>query len=269
MNIKGVVFDWAGTIVDFGSLAPMGAFVALFERYGVTISIEQARIPMGLPKLEHIRVLGAMPAISEQWEKRQGRQFSESDARALLQEFEPMSAEAALARTNFIPGLLETQTWLQKNQIGIATTTGYTRRIMTPIIALAQQRGFIPERVVCCDDVERSRPDPMGMFLCMDSLGLQGQAARVVKVDDTEPGLAEGRHAGCWTVGVAASGNALGWSLTQWKQASAEERSQALSRATEVLLTAGADEVIPTVAELSYALMRIDQRMASGERPRK
>ena len=28
-ELRGVVFDWAGTIVDFGSLAPMGAFVAV------------------------------------------------------------------------------------------------------------------------------------------------------------------------------------------------------------------------------------------------
>jgi len=267
MNIKGVVFDWAGTVVDFGSLAPMGAFVELFARYGVTISIEQARVPMGLPKLEHIRVLGAMPPIAEQWQQRHGRTFSESDARVLLQEFEPMSAQAALTRADFIPGLLETQAWLKRHAIRIATTTGYTRRIMTPIIDLAKERGFMPERVVCCDDVERSRPDPMGMTLCMQSLELQGQAERVVKVDDTEPGLAEGRNAGCWTVGVAASGNALGWSLAQWKHAGAEQRSEALTRACDVLLAAGADEVIPTVAELPHAIMRIDQRMASGERP--
>lgn len=268
MNIKGVVFDWAGTLVDFGSLAPMGAFVELFSRHGVNISIAQARVPMGLPKLEHIRVLGSMPAVAAQWHERHGRMFDETDARALLQEFEPMSAQAALARSDFIPGLLETQVWLQKNAIRVATTTGYTRRIMAPVIEIAQARGFMTERVVCCDDVERSRPDPMGMELCMQTLGLQGQAQAVVKVDDTEPGLAEGRHAGCWTVGVAASGNALGWSLMEWQQASAQVRSDALTAATQTLLDAGADEVIPTVAELPHALMRLDQRIAHGERPR-
>ena len=44
-GLRGVVFDWAGTIVDFGSLAPMGAFVHLFEKHGIEISIAQARIP--------------------------------------------------------------------------------------------------------------------------------------------------------------------------------------------------------------------------------
>ena len=47
-TIRGIVLDWAGTIVDFGSLAPMGAFVELFARQGIHISIEQARVPMGL-----------------------------------------------------------------------------------------------------------------------------------------------------------------------------------------------------------------------------
>jgi len=33
--IKAVIFDWAGTTVDFGSRAPMGAFVNLFKEYGI------------------------------------------------------------------------------------------------------------------------------------------------------------------------------------------------------------------------------------------
>ncbi len=65
MKIRAVVFDWAGTIVDFGSLAPMGAFVRLFENHGVVISIETARLPMGLPKLAHIQALGEIPEVAE------------------------------------------------------------------------------------------------------------------------------------------------------------------------------------------------------------
>ena len=68
MNTRGVVFDWAGTIVDFGSLAPMGAFVDLFAGHGITISVAQARIPMGLPKIEHIRSLGQLPEVAAQWQ---------------------------------------------------------------------------------------------------------------------------------------------------------------------------------------------------------
>ncbi|MFM1817387.1 MAG: hypothetical protein RL364_247 [Pseudomonadota bacterium] len=267
MHIKGVVFDWAGTIVDFGSLAPMGAFVILFERHGIQISIAQARIPMGLPKIDHIRVLGNLPEVAAQWHALKGRPFDESDAHKLLAEFEPMSAQAALEHSDFIPGLLDTQAWLQKNGMRVATTTGYTRKIMTPLIAMAQERGFATERVVCCDDVERSRPDPMGMMLCMQTLELSSTPWRVVKVDDTAPGLAEGLNAGCWTVGVASSGNALGWSLAQWQQASESERDIALASAMEQLRKAGAHEVVSSVADLPMALAKLEIRIASGERP--
>ena len=49
-RVKAVIFDWAGTVIDYGSLAPMGAFVEIFARFGVAISIAEARGPMGLPK---------------------------------------------------------------------------------------------------------------------------------------------------------------------------------------------------------------------------
>jgi phosphonoacetaldehyde hydrolase len=267
MKIQAVVFDWAGTIIDFGSLAPMGAFVKLFANHGVSISIEEARVPMGLPKLAHIQALGAMPQIAEQWRLAKGRAFEAWDAQALLQEFEPMSAQAALEHSAFIPGFLDTYGWLKDHQIGVATTTGYTRKIMEPLIALARDAGFTPARVICCDDVERSRPDPMGMQACMQALGLAGKPGVVVKVDDTEPGLKEGLNAGCWTIGVAASGNALGWSWDQWVAASEDERAVGLQQAEAKLLAAGAHEVIDSVAQLPQALQRLEARMLAAEAP--
>ncbi len=47
--LSAVVFDWAGTVIDFGSQAPMGAFVELFKRHGLSITIAEARVPMGMP----------------------------------------------------------------------------------------------------------------------------------------------------------------------------------------------------------------------------
>jgi phosphonoacetaldehyde hydrolase len=267
MTLKAVVFDWAGTIVDFGSLAPMGAFVRLFANHGIGISIAQARVPMGLPKLAHIEALGAMPEIAAQWQLVKGRSFSGTDAQALLQEFVPMSAASALERSDFIPGFMDSYAWLQQQGMGVATTTGYTRFIMEPLLAKAAQAGFVPARTICCDDVAHSRPSPLGMQACMDTLGLSGQSAAVVKVDDTVPGLQEGLNAGCWTVGVAASGNALGWSWEEWLQASEDEREHALFDARRTLRDAGAHEVIDSVANLRIALAAIEARAAAGEAP--
>lgn len=267
MTVRAVVFDWAGTIIDFGSLAPMGAFVSLFASHGVCISIDQARVPMGLPKLAHIQALGAMPEVAAQWQTVKGRPFNAADADALLREFEPMSARAALEHKDFIPGFLDTYASLRVQGVGVATTTGYTRKIMTPLIAEAASAGFIPAAVVCCDDVSHSRPSPEGMQHCMAVLGVADAPGNVVKVDDTAPGIAEGRNAGCWTVGVAASGNALGWSWDEWVAASEDERAIAMEGATQRLREAGAHEVVESVATLQQALRTIEARILNGEQP--
>ena len=70
--IKAVILDWAGTVVDHGSRAPMGAFVRAFAQFGVAISIEDARGPMGMAKWDHIRAVGQAPSVAAAWRTRHG-----------------------------------------------------------------------------------------------------------------------------------------------------------------------------------------------------
>ena len=58
LQLKAAILDWAGTVVDHGSRAPMGAFVRAFAQFGVTVSIADARGPMGMAKWDHIRAVG-------------------------------------------------------------------------------------------------------------------------------------------------------------------------------------------------------------------
>lgn len=48
--LKAVVFDWAGTVVDCGVIAPVIAFQQVFEDEGVPITDEETRGPMGTHK---------------------------------------------------------------------------------------------------------------------------------------------------------------------------------------------------------------------------
>jgi len=52
-----VIFDWAGTIVDFGCRAPVHALLEAFARHGVTLSEAQARRDMGKAKADHVQAL--------------------------------------------------------------------------------------------------------------------------------------------------------------------------------------------------------------------
>src|ERR1700678_4258245 len=88
-RVKAVIFDWAGTVVDYGSLAPMGAFVETFAEFGVEISIDEARGPMGMAKRPHIAALTALPHVAEAWKRRHGHAPSEADIAALAEIFVP------------------------------------------------------------------------------------------------------------------------------------------------------------------------------------
>lgn len=65
MRIQAAILDWAGTVVDHGSRAPMDAFVRAFAEFGVAISIADARGPMGMAKRDHIRMVGE--AVEPVW----------------------------------------------------------------------------------------------------------------------------------------------------------------------------------------------------------
>ena len=55
--LKALIVDWAGTIVDHGSLAPVQVFIDAFAAFDVALTAAEARRPMGLPKRDHIEAL--------------------------------------------------------------------------------------------------------------------------------------------------------------------------------------------------------------------
>jgi phosphonoacetaldehyde hydrolase len=90
----------------------------------------------------------------------------------------------------------------------------------------------------------------------------------VVKVDDTGVGIAEGREAGTWTVGVAVSGNAMGLTLAEWQALDARHQRQRRAGAAAPLHATGADYVVDSVADLLPVLDDIESRLRQGHRPR-
>jgi phosphonoacetaldehyde hydrolase len=77
--------------------------------------------------------------------------------------------------------------------------------------------------------------------------------SRVIKVDDAQAGVAEGRNAGCFTIGLAASGNGVGLSKPDLDALDPAERSNKIVASRAGLLAAGADLVIDSVADLMDA----------------
>jgi len=265
-HLKAVIFDWAGTVVDYGSCAPMGAFVETFAEFGVTISIEEARGPMGMAKRPHIAALMALPRVASAWADRHGAPPTERDIDAVYDVFVPRNIAVAAAYSTVIPGVAEAVRGLRSLGLKIGSTTGYTRSIMAEITPGAAREGFAPDSLVCTGDTEEGRPTPLMMYRTFLDLGVW-PAWHAVKVDDTEVGIAEGLNAGAWTVGVAVTGNVFGLSEPDARALSPEEFAARRAVAVDKLAAAGAHYVIDGVADLLPVVHAIEGRIARGERP--
>lgn len=253
---KAVIFDWAGTVIDFGSFAPMGAFVETFAKFDVEVTIADARKPMGLPKRDHIAAMLSELHIAERWKVAHGGMPGEAEIDRVYEVFVPRNVEVVTDYCTLIPGVTDVVEYLRKKNIKIGSTTGYTRSIMERVLPLAKAQGFSPENLICADDLALGRPTPIGMYKCFVDLMVY-PASAVIKVDDTEPGIAEGVAAGCLTVGVALSGNEAGLTVEEFHALSSTDKAAIRKRAGARLEAAGADHIIDTVADLPALIDRL------------
>jgi phosphonoacetaldehyde hydrolase len=265
-HVKAVIFDWAGTVVDYGSLAPMGAFVETFAEFGVEISIDEARGPMGMAKRPHIAALTALPHVAEAWKRRHGSAPSEADIDALYEIFVPKNVAVAAAYAEIVPGVAEVVKELRAQGVKIGSSTGYTREIMAKITPRAAEQGFAPDSLVCTGDTSEGRPSPLMFYKGLLDLGVW-PAWSAIKIDDTTVGVAEGVNAGAWSIGVAVSGNAFGLSLADTKALAPNDFVRRRARARNALYAAGAHHVIDSVADLLPVVALVEGQLARGERP--
>jgi phosphonoacetaldehyde hydrolase len=265
-TIKAVILDWAGTVVDFGSRAPMGAFVRAFAEFGVAIEVADARGPMGMAKWDHIHAVGHAPRVAAAWRAKHKRDFTDADVDAIFAVFEPMNVASVVDHADFIPGALAALAALQARGIRVGSTTGYTRPIMEKLLPVAAAAGYAPEIVVCAGDLPAGRPSPLMMWHAMARMGVW-PADRVVKVDDTPVGIGEGVAAGTWTVGLALTGNICGHSEAELAALPDGEVVAIRARATAEMAAAAANLTIDSIATLPAALDEIERRIAAGGRP--
>lgn len=264
--IQAVVFDWAGTMVDFGCRAPVLALLEVFAEAGVEITEAEARRDMGRAKRDHIRALLAAPRVAEAWRARHGQASDEADVDRLHDAVEPKMRAAARDCAALIPGAASLVADLRARGVRIGSSTGYTRAMMTDILPLAADQGYAPDVVVCAGETTEGRPSPLMMWKALVSLGAW-PARACVKVDDAVVGIAEGLEAGAWTIGLSASGNGVGLSREALKGLPAAERAVRVAASAEAMWDAGAHYVVETIAELPPLLTEIEARIARGERP--
>lgn len=265
--IEAVIFDWAGTLVDFGSFAPTQVLIDAFAGMGISISLDEARVPMGLAKWDHIKALGALPAVAARWEGHFGEPMSDADVDAIYARFMPMQIERVGDYSQAIEGATTVLASLRTQGIRIGSCSGYPRAVMDTLLPIAVAQGIEVEHAVATDDLPPGgRPGPWMALANVIALGVK-RVDRCVKIDDTAPGIEEGRAAGMWTVGLTLSGNETGKLPAELAEMSDADIDTLRTRAGNKLLAAGAHEIIDSIAALPAAMARIGARIAAGEKP--
>ncbi|RJG12313.1 phosphonoacetaldehyde hydrolase [Pseudomonas cavernicola] len=265
-KLQAVVLDWAGTVVDFGSFAPTQIFVEAFGEFDVQVSIDEARGPMGMGKWDHIRTLCDQPQITERYRKVFGRAPTDDDVTAIYERFMPLQIEKIAKHSALIPGALETIAALREQGIKIGSCSGYPAQVMEKVVQLAATNGYVADHVVATDEVPNGRPWPAQALANVIALGIDDVAA-CVKVDDTVPGILEGRRAGMWTVALVCSGNALGLTYEEYRALPKERLEQERKRIHQLFEGSRPHYLVDTITDLPAVIADINARLAKGEVP--
>ncbi len=265
--VKLVVFDWAGTTMDYGCYAPAVVFMEVFKRRGVEITMEQARRPMGLKKVDHIRAISQQDEVAELWHAAHDRACTEEDVQEMFEkDFRPLQIECIGRYTKLIPGTVETVKELRGRGIKIGSTSGYFTEAMEINYREAEKQGYVPDCSVCASDVPAGRPEPWMVIGNMQQLRIFPPEA-VIKVDDTKPGIEEGLNASVWTVGLSRSGNEVGLNEEEIAALPEDVARRKIARADEGLRKTGAHYVVETIAEIPAVIDDVDARLSRAERP--
>lgn len=237
MKIQAVVFDWAGTVIDWGCHGPVAALEQVFAERGVVLDSPESRYGMGLLKLDQIREILKLPRVRQAWRDVSGAgDPDEADVQALYRRFLAAQVDCIEAHTGVIAGVPEMVEKLRSAGIRIGSTTGYPKVVMDVIVPKAEAQGYLPDCIVTPDDTGGlGRPLPWMIFENLRRLNAY-PPGRCIKAGDTPWDVEEGRNAGLITIGVCDS--------------SSEAASSGAGRARELLCASGADHVIGTAPQI-------------------
>ena len=260
-----VVFDWAGTTVDYGSSAPAAVFSEIFEEAGVKLTRKEINGPMGMEKKAHIRALLSLDNAGKQWEEHYGRSWTEDDVQALYERFEGRLSEVVARYSVPIEDVVQTVGRLREMGLKIGSTTGYNEQMMENVIPAAKAGGYEPDCIVTPDAAGQGRPSPFMVFECMRRMNVY-PPRNVVKVGDTVADILEGKNAGAWSIGILEASNLLGLTKEEYDGMDEAQREEKKAEARQKYLEAGADLVIDSIRELPDAVESLNKAMEKERR---
>ena len=251
-NVEAVIFDWAGTTIDYGSRAPIVAFQKAFANVGIQISEAEIRQDMGLDKYTHIHKIMDLPAIQNDWQARFQVLPTEDDCNQIFSNFKAILLSSL---TEF--GHLEA------HNISYGTTTGYDAEMLALVLPIAAKQGYRPAVNITSEQTGGvGRPAPAMLALAAEQLTVTDPTT-VMKIGDSVNDILEGNNADAVSVGIIDGSNIMGLSELAFNALSPAEQAERRAHVTAAYQRAGADYILQSMAELPALLDQINQPVAT------
>lgn len=246
-KIKMVIFDWAGTIIDFGCQAPLKAFQTAFNELDIKVTSPDILQFMGLEKMDHIKKILQLPHIKEQYDSH----LSDLSTK-IYEQFKKQLVEQIPKHSDFTPGYIQLIRYLRDNNIKIGSTTGYNRETINQIISTIPEsdRKYLPDIMVTSDEVNNSRPAPDMINANLSKLGDTIKPQNVLKVGDTIADIAEGNAANCQTVAVIDSSSSMGMDSETFNNLFDTDKNNRRTEIAKEFKAAGVHYIINNLFEL-------------------
>lgn len=260
MAIEAVIFDWAGTTIDYGSRASLVAFQRTFASFGVTLTEAAIRRNMGMEQLAQVRRLLKDDTVRTAVAAHFGQISTDDLALSIFSALKRTLLAILPTCAKLKPGVGDLIAFLDANAIPYGTTSGGDPDLLSDLLVLAAPQGFRPRVNITVKDTGAGRPDPAMNRLAMAQLGVR-HPARALILGDTLDDIRAAQATGANAVGVIEGSSLLALSQTQWQALTDQERQALRLKARREYAAAGADLIVNNARDL-IRLMQSEATLA-------
>ncbi|VDG17973.1 phosphonoacetaldehyde hydrolase [Lactobacillus sp.] [Lactiplantibacillus mudanjiangensis] len=262
MTIQAVIFDWAGTTVDYGSRAPIVAFQQAFANVGIEITEAEIRKDMGLDKYTHIHKIINLPTVQNDWQARFQVLPTSDDCDRIYVDFKAILLASLTNFSQLKPGMPAVIDYLNSQQIPYGTTTGYDEEMLSIVAPIAANQGYQPVvNITSAQTNGIGRPAPAMLELACDQLEVT-DLTQVLKVGDSINDILEGQNADTITVGIVEGSNLIGLSEDDFAALSIPQQALLRAKVASQYEAAGADHILLSMSELPALIDAINAPVA-------
>lgn len=181
-SLKAVVFDMDGTLVSSLSLIYHCESEISKKYTGKGLTLEEVISKFGPPARTIIRTITA--SLGE-----------EAQHRAVLDYYDCYSRNAP-NKVLVFPGIEHLLTRIRSSKIHLALMTGVERVMMEFTLKPFGLDAYFEHRITA-DDIQKGKPDPEGILLALDRMGIEPGAS--MYVGDSPADMIAGKRAGVTT----------------------------------------------------------------------